>query len=60
MRLAGSCGYPATTPICTGVYGGRAVVVPIVFSSTPFALAKTRIAFVLQRRPWHGPIVTVV
>ena len=39
VRFAGSCGRPASSPIETGVYGGRAVVVPIVFSSIPVAFA---------------------
>ena len=58
--LLGSCGGPASNPIEIGVYGGRAVVVPIVFSSRPVVFAYTRIELTWQSRPWHGPIVTVV
>ena len=39
VRLRGSCGGPASSPIEIGVYGGRAVVVPIVFSSIPVVFA---------------------
>ena len=60
VRLAGSCVRPASSPSVTGAHGGRAVVVPIAASSVPCSLAYNLIAGRWQRRPWQGPIVTVV
>ena len=58
-RLAGSNGLPASTPIGTEIHGGRAVVSPTSPTSVPVA-ASARTDGSCEKRPWVGPIVTVV